>query len=411
VSDYLAVGGVSAVLRSLLSTALTSGGPSTVLGTTPGITAISPDLITTGLGEQPQLNLFMYYVSLNPALRNLDLPSANGQGQHVSNPPLPLNLHYLVSAYGSRQFDPEILLGWAMKVFHDTPVVSAQTIQDALSGLAGQSGAEAQLVSKSTLAQQVEHLRITPETLSTEEIYRLWSAFQAAYRPSIALQASVVVIKDVQAYTSNLPVRSRSAIAQPLQPPVIDSVTPAIATAGQQLTIAGRHFVGANAADTVASFDNAPAVAVDSVQSNALRVTLPATLRAGTRTVRIQRQVSFPPSAPAPHRGFSSAPATFQLIPVIQDASPVQATKGAALTITVSPAVGRTQQATLYIGDNAIPIDERPLRAPASSSTLSFPIPAGLATGTFPLRLGIDGASSALSKAAGGFTPQVQVKP
>ena len=35
-SDYLAVGGVSAVLRSLLTTALTSGGPSTILGPRPG---------------------------------------------------------------------------------------------------------------------------------------------------------------------------------------------------------------------------------------------------------------------------------------------------------------------------------------------------------------------------------------
>ena len=80
-SDYLAVGGVSAVLCSLLTTALASGGPTTILGPTPGITAISPDLITTGPNEQPQLNLFMYYVSLNPALRNLDLPSSRRAGR------------------------------------------------------------------------------------------------------------------------------------------------------------------------------------------------------------------------------------------------------------------------------------------------------------------------------------------
>ncbi|MDQ6775592.1 MAG: DUF4255 domain-containing protein [Actinomycetota bacterium] len=409
-SDYLAVGGVSAVLRSMLTNALTSGGPSTVLGTTPGITATSPDLIATGASEQPQVNLFMYYVSLNPALRNLDLPSANGGGQRLSNPPLALNLHYLVSAYGSKQFDPEILLAWAMKVFHDTPVVPPQTIQDALASLSG--SAEAQLIATSTLAQQVEHLRITPETLTTEEIYRLWAAFQAAYRPSTALQVSVVVIQDTEAFTSGEPVQFRNVSVQPLTAPVIDAVSPNMAAAGQQLTITGSNFVGASPADTFVSFDNGTPVPVDTIQSKTVRVSLPASLTAGTRMVRVLRQVSFPPTALVAHPGFSSSPAPFQLIPQITDASPVQAKGGTVLKLTLSPPVGRGQQAILYIGDTAIPLDDRPLSAPASSPTLNFPIPASQPLGTFALRVEIDGAPSALVPAAGGgFTPQVHVIP
>ena len=147
------------------------------------------------------------------------------------------------------------------------------------------------------------------------------------------------------------------------------------------------------------------------MQGNVIRVTLPATLPAGTRTVRVQRMIVFPRS-PAPHQGFSSSPAPFQLIPAIQDASPVQATQGSPLTITLSPEVGRTQQATLYVGDNAIPIDERPVGAPASAATITFPIPANFPTGTFPLRVEIDGAQSKLTPGAGGqFLPQVQVNP
>ncbi len=221
-SSYLAVGGVSAVLRSLLSSALHPDGPSTLLNSsTPGITAVSPDLITTGLEEQPQLNLFMYYVSLNPALRNLDLPSRNGQGEPISNPPLALNLHYLVSAYGAQQFDPEVLLAWAMKVFHDNPVVPPATIQTALTGLLKESspGTAAALIAGSGLAEQTEHLRITPETLTTEEIYRLWAAFQTAYRPSTALQVSVVVVQDTTAYPTNKEVETRNVVAELLQPP------------------------------------------------------------------------------------------------------------------------------------------------------------------------------------------------
>ncbi|MGP0053783.1 MAG: DUF4255 domain-containing protein [Solirubrobacteraceae bacterium] len=404
---YLAVGGVSAVLRAMLSSALTQGGPSTILGSTAGITATSPDLITTGAEEQAQLNLFMYYVSLNPALRNIDLPSTNGQGTRLGNPPLALNLHYLISAYGAAQFDPEILLVWAMKVFHDTPVVPKGTIADALAALTGDPG-PAGLLADSTLAEQIEHLRITPETLTTEEIYRLWTAFQTAYRPSTALQVSVVVIQDTESFTSNQPPKWRHVSVQPLQTPVISSVSPSMAAAGQQLTITGNNFLGDAPADTLVSFDSASAIAADLVLGNTIKVTLPGDLQAGTRTLRVQRNTVFGNPA-VTHRGFSSNPAAFQLIPTIQTPAPVAATAGATLALSVSPAFGPAQQVTLFIGDGAIPIDQR---APgsASTTTLSFPLPAGLATGSFPIRVEIDGAQSALTFVSGvGFTPQVQV--
>jgi hypothetical protein len=194
-SDYLAVAAVSAVLRSLLTTALTVDGPQLVLGASdPGITALSPSLVKTGREEQPQLNLFMYYMSLDPAL---DLPSTSKQGEQLGSSSLALDLYYLVSAYGSEQFDSEVLLGFAMKVFRDTPVVPAMTIQKALGALSASNATAAEkLIGNSTLANQIEHIRITPEALTTEEIYKLWPAFHAAYRPSIAIQISVVVIQD-----------------------------------------------------------------------------------------------------------------------------------------------------------------------------------------------------------------------
>jgi Pvc16 N-terminal domain/IPT/TIG domain len=409
-SDYLAVGGVSAVLRSLLTTALTSGGPSSLLGSSsPGITALSPDLIKTGSDEQPQLNIFMYYASINPALRNLGLPSMNAQGGRLSNPPLALNLHYLITAYGSNQFDPEILLGWAMQVFHETPVVPRATIQAALTGLLAHVTPENQLIAASTLPNQVEHIRITPEALTTEEIYRLWTAFQTSYRPTTSYQVSVVVIQDLQSFTSNLPVQRRTVTALSMQIPVIDAVTPSNIAAGQVLTITGSNFLGDSPADTLVSFDSSPGIAPDSVQANYIRITLPASLEAGTRVVRVLRTITYPGST-TPHPGFSSAPAIFELVPTIQGASPFAAKVGAPFTVTLSPAVGSTQQATLYIGENAISIDERPTTGPATSTTLTFPIPATLATGLFPLRVEIDGAQSPLTlNASNQFTPQVQV--
>jgi hypothetical protein len=416
-SDYLAVGGISAVLRSLLTNALTNGGPSTILGSSPGITATSPDLVPTGANEQPRVNLFMYYASLNPALRNGAMPSRNSQGARIANDPLALNLHYLVSAYGSTQFDPEILLGWAMKVFHDTPVVPRATIQTALSDLLKntQITPEAQLVAGSTLANQIEHVRITPEALTTEEIYRLWTAFQTSYRPTTSYQVAVVLIQDTEAYASNLPVQKRTVTVLPLSAPVIDGLTPGMVSVGDTMAIQGRNFLGDVAANTLVSFDGAPGIAPATVQSTAVRVVLPGTLQAGTRSVRVVRTITYPLTA-TPHPGFSSSPVPFQLLPAIQNAAPVQAAQGKTLALQVTPAVGSQQRATLYIGDNAIPIDERPTTDPPTATTLSFPVPSTLAIATYPLRVEIDGAQSKLtldtvqnSPTFGQLLPQIQV--
>lgn len=409
-SDYLAVGGVTAVLCSLLNSALTSGGPSSLLGSSsPGVTAVSPDLIKTGPDEQPQLNLFMYYASLNPALRNVGMPSVSAQGGKLSNPPLAINLHYLVSAYGAHQFDSEILLGWAMQVFHDNPVVPRATMQDALTALLAHVSPETQLVSGSTLPDQLEHIRITPEALTTEEIYRLWTAFQTSYRPTTSYQVSVVVIQDTQSYKSNLPVQKRTLVALPLQAPIVETITPAKATAGQVIRLNGSNFLGDLPADTTVSFDSGNGVSPNTLTGNSLTVTLPSTLLAGSRTLRVLRNVTFPGSA-TPHPGFSSSAAVFQLLPAIQGASPFTVTRGTDFTVTISPAVASAQQAVLYIGDDAIPIQERSATGPATSTTLKFPIPSTFAAGLYPLRVEIDGAQSALTAdTSGKFHPQLQV--
>jgi hypothetical protein len=105
-------------------------------------------------------------------------------------------------------------------------------------------------------------------------------------------------------------------------------------------------------------------------------------------------------------------------VPTIALAAPSPVARGSSVTITVSPAVGSMQQATLYIGDNALPIDQRPLSGPPSSTTLTFPIPATFTPGTYPLRIEIDGAQSKLtldttsgSPTFGQLLPQLTVTP
>lgn len=419
-SDFFAVGGVSAVLKWILSNDLSAAGLHTALGSAAGVSVLAPDRVPTGGTEQPQLNLFMYYASLNGSYRNTDLPSRDDQGRRLTNPPLPLNLHYLVSAYGKNEFDSEILLAWAMQWFHENPVIARKTIQDSLAAMAAAVGAtsEVQAIAATTLASQFELLKITPEALSNEEISKLWMAFSTHYRPTASYQISVVLLQETQPVKSNLPVQFRNVKALPWQSPTIDTLLPNIIGAGELLTITGRNFIGDAVSDTLVAFDENKGIVPDTIGPTVIRITVPSSLRAGVHTVRVVRNVQF--GANDPHPGFSSSPAPFLLAPTITDATPVPANVAANLTVHVSPPVERTQRATLLIGDYGIEIDARPPNDPPTSISLVFPLPADTphtnpATAV-PLRVQIDTAQSRLtldtnpvSPTFGQFFPQIKV--
>jgi hypothetical protein len=398
--------------------ALASSGLDTVLGATPTVTALPPDRIVVGDNENPQLNLFMYHVGLSPAWRNVDLPERNGAGRRVSNPPLALDLHYLLSAYGRHELDGEILLGWAMQILHEQSTLTRDLVQGALAAASAAPGAssEVQAVGMTTLADQAELVKLTPQAFTTEDTYKLWTAFQARYRATAAYIASVVLVQRAGTTRASLPVQTRNILVQPLERPIIEDVFPSMAAAGEVLTVRGRHFVGEAVADTLVSFDDAAPLVPDLVQDRLVRITVPATLLAGVRMVQIKRNIRF--GAPTdPHAGLISNPATFMLLPAIV-APPATAQVSTTLTLTISPPVGRRQRAAMLIGSQSVEIEPRPLSAPETSATLGFPIPAGFtpvpAPGA-PLRVRIDGAESRValdtSLVPPAYLPRITVTP
>jgi len=156
----------------------------------------------------------LYQVTPNAAWRNAGLPSRDDRGARLSNAPLALDLHYLLTAYGAEELHAEILLGYAMQVLHESPVLDRQAIRDALAGGTVDTSilpSALQALSASDLADQVELIKITPSALTSEEMSRLWSALQAHYRPTAAYQVSVVLIEARQATRGGLPVLTRGA--------------------------------------------------------------------------------------------------------------------------------------------------------------------------------------------------------
>jgi hypothetical protein len=97
----MAIASVTAVLRDLLNNGIVDHDLAATVGNVM-VTSLPPDRIdTTNQNQQSQLNLFMYQVTPNQGWRNEGLPSRNRNGERLSNPPLALDLHYLLSAYGA----------------------------------------------------------------------------------------------------------------------------------------------------------------------------------------------------------------------------------------------------------------------------------------------------------------------
>lgn len=212
-SSQLALGAVTAVLRNLLDNGMVEAGP--VIGAV-DVTAVAPDTIKLDDPQMgPSLNLFLYRVSPNQGWLNATLPAYDSSGSRASNPPLALNLHLLLTAYGKSDFHAEILLGYAMSLLHEHPVLDRAAIRRALdpSPLGPSILPPAfQALAASDLADQVEAVTVTLEPMDTEEMSRLWSAIQAHYRPTAGYVVSVVLIETTKPAKSALPVLSRGAV-------------------------------------------------------------------------------------------------------------------------------------------------------------------------------------------------------
>jgi hypothetical protein len=257
-STALAIAGVTAVLRDLLNDGLINHNTSGVLGSTVSVSVQPPDRVLSGNGaEASQLNLFLYQVTPNTGWSNERLPTIDGSGRtRLANPLLALDLHFLLSAYGNSDYHREILLGYAMQILHDNPVVSRQSVRTALDpspGVGTDLPAALRALADCGLADQVEQLRITHERLNTEEVSKLWTAFQSHYRPTAAYMVTVVLIESTHPAHSPLPVLERKLFAEPsLTPPVpmIDKVVPAanqpVAQLGETIDLEGHHLDGSD---------------------------------------------------------------------------------------------------------------------------------------------------------------------
>jgi hypothetical protein len=415
----LGIAAVSVVLVDLLNNGLIDHDVGSTVGGRVTVSALPPDRVLPSNGtESTQLNLFLHRVTPNSGWRNIGQPTLNERGERVGNPPLALDLHYLLSAYGEKDFYAEIVLGFAMQLLHEHPVLSRDDVATALAAPTPTTPStlpeSLQDISKSQLADQVERIKITPEPLSTEEIARLWTAFQSHYRATAAYAASVVLIESTASTKPSLRVRSRNVYARTLRRPTIVEVVSSLGDdapilAGDTILVRGERLQADVTQVRLAGETFVPAPT--DVSNARIVVSLAGdSLPAGLQSIQVLHEVSMG-TPEQPHRAVESNVAGFVLAPSIVSAvATALSAAGPGLSkgtvsFDVAPTVRAGQHAALLLNqlladpapDDAVAVGYSFGAAPVTADTdsLSFDVD-GVADGTYLVRVQVEGAESPL---------------
>jgi hypothetical protein len=144
-----------------------------------------------GDANEQGLSLWLYRVVRDE--HRLNSPPRRVAPDRLRQPPLPLRLHYLLTPVFERaegvsapEFE-QTLLGKVLQLFHDHPTLRGADLAGALGGT------------------DLE-LNVRLETLTLEEITRVWDALERSYQLCLSYEVSLVPIEARQDLPSGPPV-------------------------------------------------------------------------------------------------------------------------------------------------------------------------------------------------------------
>jgi hypothetical protein len=387
-SNYLAIATVTAALQQVLMTPVGNA----VVGAKVGFSR--PD---TSSSATPLVNIFLYQITPNAAFRNADLPMRRSDGSLAQRATAAFDLHYIFTFHGDdTKLEPQRLLGAVATALHAQPLLSADNINNAGSSFGFLAG--------SGLDSQIERVRFTPTGLSLEEFSKLWSVFfQVEYSLSAAYQASLVLMESDDTPAPAPPVLQRNLYVVPFESPYINQVvsqdTKPI-TSASTILIQGTHLRSPNSFIVIEGQELPPTTSSSDTQ---LSLALTSALHAGVKGLQVRQKLDMGTPAVA-HRGFESNVASFVLCPTVSSATAAAVVSGTNVTVNLVPNIGIDQRAVLLL--NSIP--PAPPTAYASTSVVSTADApsiviniANVPTGSYLVRVQVDGAESQLTFNAG----------
>lgn len=128
----------------------------------------------------PVLSIFLYHIEPDAHLRNQR--TLTPTPDQLRYPPLALQLYYLITPLDESQERNQLLLGRILQFFHDSPILTALDGTPLDNSFGGNS----------------PELRVSLETLTVEELTRVWNALQSTYQLSVAYKVRVVAVDSLQ---------------------------------------------------------------------------------------------------------------------------------------------------------------------------------------------------------------------
>lgn len=403
-SNYVAIRGVTETLKALLNKQMEMKGITVSSG--------PPDLEPET--RVKRVNLYLYKVVENAHLKNQEIPGEGHPGAY-GHPPLSLMLYYLLTAFPdidkyNKDYDLAVheMLGDAMRVLHDYPIIT-----DSMEVPPG-SGTK---LLHTSLQNQFEKVKITLEPLDTEELTKIWLAFNIAYRLSVGYAVSVVQIESEKPRRLARPIKTRKLNLMQLRRPqiydlfvtpsgTITEMPPATARIGDTLAIHGVNFVGVSAQLIIGDteFDITPA------SDSRIEFVIPddPKLQPGPLPVGVRVKMATEVVAGGYYdRGevevgenvVTSNQVPLMLAPEISNTSPALGDTTTIFTVEGKRLFKEGLKTFVLVGDIAIEV-----RKPVAAGTWDEPTPTrvqvplaalgGLPTDKYPVRVRVNGAES-----------------
>jgi hypothetical protein len=432
-SSFLAIGGVSATLQTLLRDRMEV--PPGMVRSDVTVSVGLPPVDDAG-AEPTRVNLFLYRVTENGSLKNQMIPG-QGHPSEYGHPPLSLVLHYLLSAYGSsddngvmNETRAHFLLGSAMRVLHDHPVVTEALLTGNLP--------PPRTILHESLRGEFEQIKLVLDPISLEDLAKVWTALTRPYRLSAAYTVSVVQIESQRLKRLASPVLTRrlhmavsrrpeisATYRRPIAPgePIGDPRVQVL----QELVIEGENF---RALQVWVKLGGLEPIGVQPLSDREIRIVVPDTaypidadhpaprpipaqdqLRPGAQAVEVQTRRPTEViqggldlgTLVLDDRRLVSNQGVFMLVPEITGVAPIAGNTSALLTVNGRRLYQAGQKSVVIVGDVSIPVREpragETFAAPTDTS-VEVPLTAleqttpPMPPNTYPVRVMVNGALS-----------------
>jgi hypothetical protein len=191
VASDAAIAATSEAIRSLLERAA----PASEIAPTPHAEHLTPVELQTAPGEGTDVTIgvYLHRVAVSATRSNAG-PRTLLDGTRV-RPGIPLDLHYLIVPRASDPLMQQLVLGWAVRILDETPILPAGLLNSHQRGR--------------TVFDPAESVEFVWQILTQQELFDIWEVAKTNQQPCAAYVARAVTIFSKVPIDEHPPVQTR----------------------------------------------------------------------------------------------------------------------------------------------------------------------------------------------------------